>query len=130
MCECLCSEIRGDCNLRLAGGTDVVSLDLYMGCAECAPLLGVDVRVFNEKGAAEWLQGIPIQDVEGDEYGHLPSYRSFEIISVEDMKTVASDLPDVHEYSSLCEWLCDHGLTLLQESFRLARQRESGREVQ
>lgn len=127
MCECSCSEVRGDLNIKLKGSDDVVSIDFYRGCRDCAPLIGVDVRVFNAKGVADFLGDADILDVGGDEYGHIPTFDSIELISLEDLQAISRTLPGTDDYENLADWLSDHGLDLLQGAFDLAMERRDAR---
>jgi hypothetical protein len=116
MCECLCGEVRGETNFRL--NEDVVSVDIYPGCRDCSELIGVDIRIFNKKGAEDWLGGAEIEDAVGNEYGWLPTFKSIPIISVSALADAVRE-----EYGEdYAEWIESCGLGLLQKAMRLTQK--------
>lgn len=126
MCECTCGDIKQDVVLQIGDAT--IMVDAYMGCRDCAELIGFDVRAFNPEGRKEWVSREP-RDVSPDEYGVIPSASSFEMFSLDDLKEAADEWGkplDVTEYETISDWLDDVGLQLLQSAFRKCRARERG----
>lgn len=121
MCECLCGEVKGDFNFQV-GPTDVVTVDIYRGCTECDPLIGVDIRVFNAEGAKDWLGGAEIVSVIGDGYGGRPTVKSIPILSVEALADVFRGYGH-DEAADLLEW---QGMTMLQDAMARTAKRYTG----
>lgn len=124
MCECLCSEVRGDL-LFTTDRKNFVTVDVYPGCPNCARVIGVDIRVFNKQGAKDFLDGKKGTLVSGDDYGHIPSFRSIPILSVESLIEASKNFEVVigeDGWETLGDWLEDNGLALLQSAIRIEAQ--------
>lgn len=119
MCECGCSSINGDVAFTPRGFDGVVAIDIYPGCRECAQLVGIDIRVFDKPGASEWLYGRQAEVVDGNEYGHLPTWKSIEIFSMEDLADAFSE-----QYGDLLADLSPEDLLhVVQSAMRKCRAR-------
>jgi hypothetical protein len=125
MCECLCGNIKEDVLLQI--GAVTICVDAYSGCRECSPLVGIDVRAFNEQGRAEWIDGTP-KEVTPDEYGVVPTAASFEMFSIEDLGKAADELglkKSLRHYATAADWFHDHGLDLIHRAFAMCDKRRS-----
>lgn len=128
MCECLCGAIKGDINLAV--GDAIVTVDAYTGCRDCAPLFGIDVSVFTEEGAREWLRGAMIERATPNEYGGPNGGRAacFEIFSVDDLAESALLLgfrvPSA-DYDDMRDFMTDFGLKWVQSAAQLCRMRHA-----
>lgn len=121
MCECICGEVRGEVVFTPNDSKTTVCIDIYPGCKTCEQVIGVDIRLFDHKGRKDWLEGNAGEFVEGDEYGHVPTYKSIPILSVESLVQAAKALPDVSDYENVSDWLEEHGLDLLQSAMALTQ---------
>ena len=102
MGECCCTQIQGD--LIVTVGNATLSIDIYRGCKECAPLIGIDVRAFNKQGVTEWLDGNTGQAIEPNEYGGPGGQVAacLELFSVDDLadaaaKYISTEMLDAYE---------------------------------
>lgn len=127
MCECLCSEVKGD--IALAIEETYVSIDAYMGCQECAELVGIDVRVFTERGAREFLNGATIRRGKADDYGgpNGNTAVSFEMFSMDDLaealQSESGDLSNTADYDGWDEFISYHGVAIMKKAFNICQKR-------
>lgn len=131
MCECGCGDIRADYIFTPADSASTVAIDVYPGCRECEPVVGIDIRLFNRKGVKDFLDGNYGKRVAGDEYGCLPTLKSIPIISIDSLLKAAREL-EFHEGSEvfLLSFLEDDGLNLLQRAIAIELAAWSAREAQ
>lgn len=123
MCECGCSYIRQDLVRSYKGMT--LCVDIYPGCAECGPVIGVDLRAFNSKGVKDWLNGRTGGEIVPDEYGGLPTMASLPLFDMAGLGAGLQEecgditnwfLPDI--YDSWADFVEDHGLRIIQAAIR------------
>ena len=75
--------------------------------------------MFSHAGIEEWLGGATIHDVAGDEYGHIPTYKSIPIVSLDALQKASREFGDIEDYETLADWLNDYGLDWLQSAMKL-----------
>jgi hypothetical protein len=129
MCECLCSNVRGEQILTVGSAT--VAIDPYFGCKECADLIGIDVRIFNAKGRADFLDGNKGEIVTPHEYGH-PGATSYcnEMFSIDDLASAFAEMVDAEVISMYepRELIREFGLEMIQRGARLCAKRKRAKE--
>lgn len=109
MCQCLCSETRGDVRIKL--GDAFVTVDAYMGCDECDTTVGIDVRAFTADSVAGWGLG-NFQEATPDPDGgpNGGTLASYPIFNADDLAEAATLLglrvdPDYENWSDFfSEW--------------------------
>lgn len=105
-------------------------VDAYVGCKECADLVGIDLYVFDENGAQEWLRGSTIERVTPSEYGspNGGAVKSFEMFSMEDLSEAiqaeCGDIEDTIAYDSWQDWVESCGVAIMNSAFAICQQRK------
>ena len=134
MCQCGCGDTYIDRAFKIDRGP-TVAYQLYRGCGECHPGIGVMLSFFNREGAREWVRGsaetIPVKpDDSGGNCGEF----NIPIFEVSDLVAASEEMgPSLigkkHGYANLQDWLEDNGLELIQTAIRKAQDRRARNEA-
>lgn len=116
MCECTCGNIKGD--IVFVTGDAYVNVDAYFGCEECSRLVGIDVSVFTEQGAREFLGPDPMARINPDDYGGPQGQRAacFEMFNMDDLAEAATLLGFVvpPDYENWRDFMDEYGVKWLR----------------
>lgn len=126
---CGCGNVGGDRAIRIppSARDRVIVLGIYPGCRQCSESVGVTLRVYDSPEQAN--EGAPYLKQERftpDEYGGDEGHPvELDLLRVEDLVEAARSLraeeaigPDDEQYETVCDWLHDVGLVLLQTALR------------
>lgn len=126
MGQCGCGDFSTPVFARHVGPY-VMAVTDYRGCQDCQEPFGFTITLFTPKEARTWdvaprKTWVP-EPVTGFDYQYFNFFSQTELTAA--AREIESEAgSDLDAYQSVGDWLDEHGLTLMQRAWALARKKK------